>query len=124
MASGHASATEGVRAALPRRVVDELRAIVGADAVLDQYEDLLVYEYDAYMDRSLPQVVVRPTSGAQVAAVVQLATRERLAITARGGASGLSGGVIPVAGGIMIDCNLMHRVLEVDVENGLALVEP
>ena len=55
----------------------ELRAIVGADGVLDRYEDLLVYEYDAYMDRSLPQVVVRPTSGEQVAAVVKLAAREQ-----------------------------------------------
>src|SRR4051812_39720012 len=105
MASGHASATEGARAALPSRVIAELRAIVGADAVLDQYEDLLVYEYDAYMDRSLPQVVVRPISGEQVAAVVRLAARERLAVTPRGGASGLSGGMIPVEGGIMLDLN-------------------
>ena len=76
------------------------------------------------MDRSLPQVVVRPTSGAKVAEVVKVAVRERLAVTARGGASGLSGGVIPIEGGIMIDLNRMHRILEVDVENGLALVEP
>src|SRR5437764_1445402 len=124
MASGHASAEGGARAALSARIVGELRAIVGADGVLDRYEDLLVYEYDAYMDRSVPQVVVRPTSGEQVAAVVRLAARERLAVTARGGASGLSGGVIPVEGGIMLDLNRMHRVLEVDVENGLALVEP
>ena len=124
MASGHASAEGGARAGLPARIVGELRAILGPDAVLDRYEDLLVYEYDAYMDRSLPQVVVRPTSGEQVAAVVRLAARERLAVTARGGASGLSGGVIPIEGGIMIDLNRMHHVLEVDVENGLALVEP
>jgi glycolate oxidase len=97
---------------------------VGPDAVLDKYEDLLVYEYDAYQDRALPQVVVRPASGEEVSAVVKLATRERLAITARGGASGLSGGLIPVQGGIMIDLNRMHRLLEVDQENGLALVEP
>lgn len=124
MASGHASAEGGARTALPARIITQLREILGKNGVLDRYEDLLVYEYDAYMDRSLPQVVVRPTSGQQVAAVVQLAARERLAITARGGASGLSGGVIPVQGGIMIDLNLMHRVLEVDTENGLALVEP
>jgi glycolate oxidase len=124
MASGHASAVEGARAALPARIVAELRAIVGPDAVLDKYEDLLVYEYDAYQDRSLPQVVVRPASGEEVAAIVRLASRERLAITARGGASGLSGGVIPIQGGIMLDLNRMHRLLEVDQDNGLALVEP
>jgi glycolate oxidase len=124
MASGHASTEGGARPALSARILGELRSIVGADGVLDRYEDLLVYEYDAYMDRSLPQVVVRPTSGEQVAAVVRLAARERLAITARGGASGLSGGAIPIEGGIMLDLNRMHRVLKVDVENGLALVEP
>src|SRR3954465_15233006 len=118
MASGHASANGGARAALPARIVDELRGIGGAEGVLDQYEDLLVYEYDAYMDRALPQVVVRPTSGAQVAAVVKLAVRERLPHTARGGASGLAGSLIPIEGGIMLDLNLMHRVLEVDEENG------
>src|SRR5215207_6349243 len=122
MASGHASATEGARAALPARIVGELRSIVGAKNVLDRYEDLLVYEYDAYMDRSLPQVVVRPTSGEHVAEVVRLAARERLAVTARGGASGLAGSAIPIEGGIMLDFNLMYRVLEVDIENGLALV--
>ena len=124
MASGHASADGGARAGLPARIIAELREILGSDAVLDRYEDLLVYEYDAYMDRSLPQVVVRPISGKQVSAIVKLAARERLAVTARGGASGLSGGVIPVEGGIMIDLNRMHRVLTVDVDNGLALVEP
>ena len=124
MASGHASANGGARAALPARIVAELRDILGPDGVLDRYEDLLVYEYDAYMDRSLPQVVARPTSGAQIAAVMRVAARERLAVTARGGASGLSGGVIPIEGGITIDLNRMYRVLEVDEANGLALVEP
>jgi glycolate oxidase len=124
MASGHASAESGARTGLPARILGELRQILGQDAVLDRYEDLLVYEYDAYIDRALPQVVVRPTSGEQVAAVVSLAARERLAVTARGGASGLCGAAIPIQGGIMIDLNLMHRVLEIDEENGLALVEP
>src|SRR5437764_1397908 len=75
MASAHTSVGTGARGSLPARVIGELRDILGPDAVLDRYEDLLVYEYDAYMDRSLPQVVVRPTSGAQVAALI---TRERL----------------------------------------------
>jgi glycolate oxidase len=109
---------------LSPHVVSELRAIVGREAVIDAAEDLLVYEYDAYIGRALPQVVVQPSSGEQVAAIVRLAMRERLAVTARGGGTGLSGGVIPIEGGIMIDFNGMHRILEVDVENRLALVEP
>src|SRR5882724_5370426 len=124
MASGQIGVQVGRPATLPDRVARELREIVGPDGVLDRYEDLLVYEYDGYLDRALPTVVVRPQSGAEVAAIVKVAVRERLAVVARGGASGLSGGVIPIAGGIMIDLNRMYRVLEVDVENGLALVEP
>jgi glycolate oxidase len=124
MAGGQISVDSGRPATLPARVLRELREIVGADGVLDRYEDLLVYEYDGYLDRALPAVVVRPQSGAEVAAIVKVAVRERLAVVARGGASGLSGGVIPIAGGIMIDLNRMHRVLEVDLENGLAAVEP
>ncbi|MDP8924172.1 MAG: FAD-binding protein [Chloroflexota bacterium] len=114
----------GTPPVLPRRVLDELRAIVGADAVMHEPEDLLVYEYDAYLDRALPQVVVQPRNGEQVARVVRMAVRENLTVVARGGASGLSGGLIPVNGGIMIDFAQMYRVLEVDEENRLALVEP
>jgi len=124
MAAGQAGTTAGSPASLPARVLSQLRQIVGQDAVFDRYEDLLVYEYDGYLDRALPEVVVRPQSGAEVAEIVNLAVRERLAVTARGGASGLSGGVIPVAGGIMIDLNRMYRILEVDEANGLAVVEP
>jgi glycolate dehydrogenase FAD-linked subunit len=124
MATGHTGVAGGERASLPPRVVRELREIVGQDAVLDRYEDLLVYEYDGYLDRALPTVVVRPQNGAEVAEVVKVAVRERLAVTARGGASGLSGGVIPVAGGIMIDLNRMYRIQQVDTENLLAVVEP
>ncbi|MCC7368940.1 MAG: FAD-binding protein [Chloroflexi bacterium] len=124
MASGPASAEGGARTALPARIISQLREILGPDGVLTRYEDLLVYEYDAYMDRALPEAVIRPTTGQQLAAVVQLAVRERLAITARGGASGLSGGTIPVRGGLVVDLNSMHRILKVDPDNGLALVQP
>ncbi len=98
--------------------------IVGPDAVLHEPEDLIVFEYDAYLDRALPQVVVRPSSAPQVVEIVRLAAREGLAVTARGGATGLSGGVIPIAGGVVVDLNLMHRIRDVDVANRAALVEP
>ena len=67
MASGHASAESGARTGLPARILGELRQILGQDSVLDRYEDLLVYEYDAYIDRALPQVVVRPTASTSLA---------------------------------------------------------
>ncbi|MBA2448171.1 MAG: FAD-binding protein [Chloroflexi bacterium] len=105
-------------------VLRELWAIVGRDAVLDQPEDLLVYEYDAYLDRAVPDVVVQPVNAEQIVRVVRLAASEGLAVTPRGGATGLSGGVVPIFGGIMVDFARMHHILEVDVANRAALVEP
>jgi glycolate oxidase len=124
MTTSYTRAPGATAPTLSPHVVSELRAIVGRAAVIDAPEDLLVYEYDAYIGRALPYVVVQPSSGEQVAATVRLAVREGLALTARGGGTGLSGGVIPIDGGIMIDFNRMHRIFEVDVANRLALVEP
>src|SRR4028118_2313891 len=72
------TATSGARPALSRAVLDALRAIVGPTAVTHEPEDLLVFEYDAYQDRALPQVVVQPRTGKQAAPIVRGAARENL----------------------------------------------
>ncbi|MFQ5880430.1 MAG: FAD-binding oxidoreductase, partial [Dehalococcoidia bacterium] len=77
------------------RLVRELEAIVGRPWVLSAPEDLLVYEYDATIERGLPEAVVLPDSADQVAAVVKLARRHGVPVTARGAGTGLSGGAIP-----------------------------
>ncbi len=107
-----------------RKLVRELQAIVGRDAVLHAPEDLLVYEYDATIERGLPEAVVLPTSAEQVSQVVKLARRRGLPVVARGAGTGLSGGAIPTAGGITLVTTRMKRILEVDAENRLAVVEP
>ena len=107
-----------------RKLVRELQAIVGTDGVIHRPEDLLVYEYDATIERGLPQVVVLPTSAEQVSQVVKLAGRHDLPIVARGAGTGLSGGAIPAAGGIMLVTTRLKRILEIDVENRIAVVEP
>ena len=71
-----------------------------------------------------PAAVVRPTTTAEVAAVVSLARGHGLALTIRGGATGLSGGCVPEAGGICLSLDAMGAVLDVDVPNGVAVVQP
>jgi glycolate oxidase len=100
-----------------RKLVRELQAIVGRDGVIYAPEDLLVYEYDATTQRGLPEAVVLPTSAEQVSQVVKLARRRGLPIIARGAGTGLSGGAIPAAGGIVLVMTRMRRILEVDVDN-------
>jgi len=103
----------------------ELETIVGAGGVLSDPEELLVYESDGLtLFRALADFVVFPTSAEQVAAVVRLANRESMPFVARGAGTGLSGGCLPAEGGLVISMMRMNRVLEVDYDNQIAVVEP
>src|SRR5438046_3038439 len=103
----------------------ELEGLLGKGAVLSDPEELLVYESDGLtLFQALADFVVFPTSVEQVAAVVRLAGREGLPFVARGAGTGLSGGCLPAEGGLVISMMRMNRVLEVDYENQLAVVEP
>jgi glycolate oxidase len=108
----------------PSKLVRELKAAVGARWVLHLPEDLLVYEYDATIDRGAPEVVVLPANAADVAAAVRIARKFGVPVTARGAGTGLSGGAIPCEGGVVITTARMNHILELDVENRLAVVEP
>jgi glycolate oxidase len=120
--TGVATVTSG--ATLDKHVLRELMSIVGRDYVLHEPADLLVFEYDATIGRALPQVVVLPETVEQVSKVVNLARRYGLPVTPRGAGTGLSGGAVPEMGGVVLTLTRMKRMLEVDHEEGLALVEP
>src|SRR5438874_3152961 len=103
----------------------ELEGIVGRDGVLSEPDELLVYESDGLtLFRALADFVVFPTSAEHVAAVVRLANREALPFVARGAGTGLSGGCLPAEGGVVISMMRMNRVLDVDYDNQVAVVEP
>jgi glycolate oxidase len=101
-----------------------LIAIVGPNAVLDSDTDLRLYEYDGSVDKHRPDVVVFPRSTRQVVQLVNLARERGIPFVGRGAGTGLSGGVIPRAGGIMISFARMNRILEIDLENERIVVEP
>jgi len=103
----------------------ELETIVGAGGVLSEPDELLVYESDGLtLFRALADFVVFPTSAEQVAAVVRVASREGLPFVARGAGTGLAGGCLPAEGGLVLSLMRMNRVLEVDYDNQIAVVEP
>src|SRR3954469_1615765 len=106
------------------QLIADLRRLVGNDGVISSPDELLVYECDAFtMEKNLPNVVVLPRSTDEVVAVVKLCARERVPIIPRGAGTSLSGGVLPVDGGVMIALTRLNRVLNVDFENRRALVE-
>jgi len=116
----------GAYNALTSRVIEELRGIVGKGNVIVDGEKLDAYshdETDAHEYGHSPEAVVLPTSAEQAAAVVKLANRELVPVTPRGAGSGLSGGAIPEYGGIVLSLEKMNRLIEVDRENMLAVVE-
>src|SRR6266446_4144174 len=103
----------------------ELEAMLGRGAVLSDPEELLVYESDGLtLFRALADFVVFPTSAEDVSLLVRLANREGIPFVARGAGTGLSGGCLPAEGGIVISLMRMNRILEVDYDNQIAVVEP
>jgi glycolate oxidase len=100
-------------------------AVVGTDGVLSEPDELLVYESDGLtLFRATADVVVLPRSTAEVAACVKLANTEGLPFVARGAGTGLAGGCLPSEGGVVIALTRMNRILEIDYDNQLAVVEP
>lgn len=101
-----------------------LQAIVGDDNILLADIDLRLYEYDGGVDKHRPEVVVFPRSTEHVVQIVNLAREQGIPFVGRGAGTGLSGGVIPRRGGIMISFARMNKILEIDLENERVVVEP
>jgi glycolate oxidase len=110
--------------AIAAQVKATLEAELGKAGVLWQPADLKLYEYDGGVDKALPEVVVFPRSTEQVVAAVRVARDNNLAIVGRGAGTGLSGGAIARAGGMIVSFARMNRILEIDIENERAIVEP
>ena len=107
-----------------KALIRQLKAIVGDMYVLHEQADLIVFEYDGSVDKALPLAVVLPSSAEQVSEIVKAARRHDVPIIPRGAGTGLSGGAIAIQGGIVLALTRMTLVLDVDVENRIAVVEP
>lgn len=110
--------------AISEQAITELRAALAANAILLDSADRKLYEYDGGVDKHIPDVVVFPRSTKEVADVVKLAARYKLPIVGRGAGTGLSGGAIASSGGVIISFARMNRILEIDIPNERAIVEP
>ncbi|HOE17475.1 MAG TPA: FAD-linked oxidase C-terminal domain-containing protein [Syntrophorhabdaceae bacterium] len=110
---------------LKESIVAELQKIVGKENVLTSPEALKAYSYDGTSSWvHEPDVVVFPTSTQQISDIMKLANGEKIPVTPRGGGTNVSGGSIPIMGGIVLCTTKMNRILKVDKENLTATVEP
>ena len=101
-----------------------LRQIVGDHYVLVEKEDVIVYEQDGSIFQVMPEIVVLPGDVEQVAAVVKAAKHANVPIVPRGSGTGLAGGAVPAEGGIILSLTRLNRILKIDLENRIAVVEP
>jgi glycolate oxidase subunit GlcD len=106
-------------------LIAALSTIVGEDACLSRAEELFVYEADGLtLGSAQPAAVVLPTDKTQVARVVRACRSFAVPFVPRGAGTGLSGGAVALEGGVIIECSRMNRILQVDGENRLAVVQP
>jgi glycolate oxidase len=106
-------------------LADRMSAIVGARHVVSDAAGLSTYECDGLTGyRVRPALVVLPGSTEEVAAVLRAARDAGVPVVARGAGTGLSGGALPVEGGVVVALSRMKRILEIDLENGFLRVEP
>ena len=110
---------------LETKVISQLEKIVGKGAVLTAKEDLNAYSYDGTTTWAhLPDVVVLPTTTEQVSQILKLANEKRVPVTPRGAGTNVSGGSIPIKGGIVLCTVRMNKILDINKTNFTAAVEP
>jgi glycolate oxidase len=110
---------------LQQSVLNELRKILSEDRILTAPEVLKTYSYDGQTNWSHePDVVLLPESAQEVSEILKLANREKIPVTPRGGGTNVSGGSVPIRGGIVLVMTKMDKVLNVDKDNLSATVEP
>lgn len=109
---------------LTQAIRDELRTIVGDDRYLDQKEDLITYSYDAFMVEGQPEAVLFPIETEEVSRIMAVAAREKIPVTARGSGINLTSGSVPTRGGIVLAFSKMNKIIKIEKENRLAIVQP
>src|SRR5579864_4621057 len=120
------SSTEAAEAneSMDSSIIRQLRKIAGKDAVLDRPEELMLYEYDAGVDKHRPGAVVFAQTTQQVSQVMKLASDKKIPVVPRGAGTGLSGGAIARREAIVLSLARMNKILEIDVPNQRAVVQP
>lgn len=109
---------------LSKNIVTELTNIVGKENISTDREDLICYSYDATNQKFLPGAVVFPKGAEEISLILKIANKEAFPVIPRGAGTGFSGGSLPVEGGVVVSLERMNKILKVDTDNLIAIVEP
>jgi len=109
---------------MDKKTLKKLQEIAGANHVVTAREDLLCYSYDGTGQEFMPSAVIFPGSAAEISAIMKLANQALIPVIPRGAGTGMTGGSLPVKGGLVLVTSRLNRILEIDAENQVAEVEP
>ena len=107
-----------------RNTIKKLQEIVGPEHLTTSREDLMCYSYDGTGLEYMPSAVTFPGSAAEICAIMELANQDNFPVIPRGAGTGMTGGSLAIAGGLVLVTSRLNRILEIDVDNGVAVVEP
>jgi glycolate oxidase len=107
-----------------RNILKKIKAIVGEKNITNAKEDLMCYSYDGTGMEFMPTAVAFPGSAAEICSIMELANQELFPVIPRGAGTGMTGGALPVEGGLVLATSRLNKILEIDTENQVAVVEP
>lgn len=105
-------------------IIKKLGEIVGKDDLSTREEDLHCCSFDGTGKTYLPEAVAYPQNTEQVSEIMKLANQYNFTVVPRGAGSGMTGGAVPLKGGLVLAMSKLNRILEIDVDNQIAVVEP
>jgi glycolate oxidase len=109
---------------IERELLRKFEKIVGEEYISDAEVARVCHAYDATKQRAMPDVVIRPSSAQEVSQILQLANERCIPVYPVGAASGMTGGAVPLYGGISLNMNRINRIIEIDEANMTGTVEP
>ena len=105
-------------------ITEKLAEIVGSEHLSTSLEELLSYSYDGTGQEFMPEAVAFPGSTDEISRIMILANQEKFPVVVRGAGSGMTGGSLPVKGGLVLAMSRFKQIIEIDQANQLAVVEP
>jgi len=106
------------------KTLKNIRELVGEDYFSDSLEDRLCYSYDSTIEESLPEAIAFPGSAEEIAQIMKWANQAKMPVIPRGAGTGLSGGSVPVKGGLVLVLTRLNRILEINEADYYMIVEP
>jgi len=112
------------RSDVPPEALERIRQCVGAENFTDALEERICYSYDSQIEEARPEAVVFPGSAREIADILKVANEYKIPVIPRGSGTGLSGGSVPVRGGVVLVLNRLNRILEINEADFYAVLEP